>query len=364
MTVSTETSVQRRGLCLEPLDTLFFRDGRPFDAGSHLRSGTPRPQTLAGAVRTFLLTELGCDWKRLGNAVQKGASFVDALSDGQPEDAVLVAGLRCAGPWFCREGSIVVSMPANLMKTREGEEIVRIDPLDPSATLPGWVPPRPGMRPLWSRDLRPAKRLTGFLTLEGLHKYLEGRLPSVEDVVEAAQLFGHDRRIGIKLDPATLATLEGFIYSVALLAPVPGVTLYAEVEGPTRLLERLPTEPRPLPLGGEGRRVALSATEVIDWPKPKRGGRRRLLLLTAPGIFADGWCPANLDPVAAAVPGYEAVSGWDMARNGPKPTRFAAAAGSVYFLECEEDSVPSTLCDAEDDVLGWGHYVEGVWEYV
>ncbi len=47
------------GLRLDPLDTLFFRDGRPFDAANRVVGGLPNPQTLAGALRTNLLGASG-----------------------------------------------------------------------------------------------------------------------------------------------------------------------------------------------------------------------------------------------------------------------------------------------------------------
>ena len=66
--------------------------------------------------------------------------------------------------------------------------------------------------------------------------------------------------------------------------------------------------------------------------------------------------------MAAAVPGAVAVSGWDLARGGPKRTRFAAAAGSVYFLKALPENLPETLSDnPEDGAQGWGCYVKGVW---
>ncbi|MBN1903298.1 hypothetical protein JW926_18410, partial [Candidatus Sumerlaeota bacterium] len=42
-------------LIIEPLDTLFFRDGRPFGPTDHSNSGLPVPQTLAGMVKTRLM---------------------------------------------------------------------------------------------------------------------------------------------------------------------------------------------------------------------------------------------------------------------------------------------------------------------
>ena len=53
------------GLCLEALDVLFFRDGRPFmDGTEQMLSGLPLPQTLAGAICTALMQAAGCDFDR------------------------------------------------------------------------------------------------------------------------------------------------------------------------------------------------------------------------------------------------------------------------------------------------------------
>jgi CRISPR-associated protein Cmr3 len=62
------------------------------------------------------------------------------------------------------------------------------------------------------------------------------------------------------------------------------------------------------------------------------------------------------------VPGALAVSGWDLARGGPKPNRFAAQAGSTYFLDQPLDPWPGTLSDRpRDQQQGWGCYLKGVW---
>src|SRR5262245_53965921 len=59
------TTAARAGLCLEPLDTLFFRDGRPFDAANRVSGGLPQPQPLAGALRTALLAQHGFRFEHL-----------------------------------------------------------------------------------------------------------------------------------------------------------------------------------------------------------------------------------------------------------------------------------------------------------
>ena len=60
------------------------------------------------------------------------------------------------------------------------------------------------------------------------------------------------------------------------------------------------------------------------------------------------------------------VSGWNMATGGPRPTRFAVPAGSVYFLEGAAEFLSNDcLADSPDDrIQGWGCFARGVWNDV
>ncbi|MBC7335899.1 MAG: hypothetical protein H5U01_06470, partial [Clostridia bacterium] len=106
----------------------------------------------------------------------------------------------------------------------------------------------------------------------------------------------------------------------------------------------------------------------LEFPRAvPQQGQKPLVVLTTPGIFDDGWYPQCLagELVAAAVPGEVAVSGWDLVRRGPKPTRFAASAGSVYFLERLPETLSDTLSDKPlDQQQGWGCFLQGVWNDV
>ena len=93
--------------------------------------------------------------------------------------------------------------------------------------------------------------------------------------------------------------------------------------------------------------------------RPRSG---RLVMMTSPAWF-NGWRPDRLRPVAAAVPGYRAVSGWDLARGGPKPNRFMVPAGTVYFLDPGDAPPPAQLVETEDAMTGWGNFVEGNWNH-
>lgn len=350
------------GLELLPLDTLFFRDGRPFGEAVRAASGLPHPQTLAGALRTWFLRQAGCDFDALGRALAGGTSFDKALAQGQPPAAQAVAQTTFRGPWLYRDQNPLAPLPATILKTDDGE-YVRLDPLAPETRLPGWRSPMAGMRPLWRRGGKSAKHRPAFLTMIGLRQFLAGGVPQPAEVIDPECLYGFDERVGIGVDPQTYATQEGMIYAARMLALKDGVGFYAEVRGPKQALALLPDEPFPLTWGGEGRRAACRKVPAVDWPEEHpRQGEGALLLLTAPGLFPDGWRPPAIELVAAAVADSVAVSGWDLARGGPKPNRFAVAAGSVYFLE-QPLRRGASLCQGEDATVGWGTFLEGRWDY-
>lgn len=213
--------------------------------------------------------------------------------------------------------------------------------------------------------------MTGYLAPAGLQTFLAGKVPQREDVVEPQDLYDFDRRTGIGVDPDRLTAQESLIYSASFLTLKPGVHFYLEIDLPEDAPPGLWGGSQSLALGGEGRQVEIRPVETFSWPNVPAGtGQGVLLLLTTPGLFGAGWCPACLgdgtELVAASVPGHQAVSGWDLARGGPKATRFAVQAGSVYFVSGTLDKLPqNSLADClEDRRQGWGCYLRGVWNDV
>lgn len=365
-------------LALEPLDVLFFRDGRPFAPGAVLTSGRPVPQTLAGALRTWILEAKGCDFKALGEAVRKGQSFGEALA-AQSSALGALADMAIRGPWFTCNGQPVVPVPATLRRIERDndhpERIVRLNPFkDP---MPGWRSEL-GEKPLWWRGKGRLNPLgDAFLTMAGLAQFLNGKDPQPETVLR--DLLAYDRRVGIQIASATQTVVDGALFSAGFLALKPGVGLAAEIRLPKETGLEIPAA-TVLPLGGAGRRVAVTRREPLAWPRPQKHtapAKHRLLLLTTPALFEaneaqNAWKPPGLQPKAAAVPRPEPVSGWDLALRGPKPLRFAVPAGAVYFLDSPAGAhdamttdswVSGSLCTGETAAAGWGAFIEGVWDY-
>jgi CRISPR-associated protein Cmr3 len=246
--------------------------------------------------------------------------------------------------------------------------------------LPGWPHPEGGLLPLWQKGTPDAKYPGGFLTLVAIRRFLqEGQegIPEDSDWLELDDLCKFDLRTGIAVSPETLTAAESQIYGIRLLVlrrkverdgPHHGkrVCLYVEALLPEGTPARDEAFRGPLPLGGEGRYAVLEPTPPVGWDeRPGNGG---LLLLATPGLFGGGRedrpdriPAAQLRAAASGTP--LAVSGWDVARGGPKPTRFAVPAGAVYFTTGDIPLPDGSLCaDAEDAAQGWGFALRGAWK--
>ena len=363
------------GLRLDPLDTLFFRDGRPFDAANRVVGGLPNPQTLAGALRTTLLGASGFF------ARNERAHLATILAKGDPA----VTGAEFRGPFLAlAKGDALeplFEVPLVVARDKDKEWVRRAPG---SATLSGWNDPDGlGLRPVvWEKGGRPdAKGEAPWLTLAGVKAVLSGGTPDEKQVVERAQLSDHDNRTGIVIDTNSLATVEGQLYGIRLLSLNPDikegdwkgwkVCLYAEMRpGAGGSLDcAAALNGTPVPFGGEGKYVRATTVAKQDWPKFEPAAKSSLWYLATPTFLpfretSRRPLPSN---VAAAVsgPGIP-VSGWDVARRGPNATRFAVPAGACYFLDAAGDPngfLDATLSDIKNlRQSGWGFALQGTWE--
>ncbi len=392
---TTATPVQTVGLVMEPLDVLFFRDGRPFEQASYATSRPmPLPQTVAGAVWTALMQQHGCDFQRLANNVRSGATLQGALANQGLE---FLTEVSIQGPWLAVQHQerlhLLFAPPAHWRCCNS--RLVALRPV--SSQLLGWkstYSAEQELRPLWFYGQEELEKLPfswvpwnlmakmlqcSQIALEEVAQCFEecGLLRSGKEVKDWSDLAQRlpsfilpDRRTGIGLNSQTGTVQQGMIYSAEFLSllwrPQQDLqcALYVEVSLPQ---EKWPKEIKTLHLGGEMRHVRVVPKWFSAWEslrvevQPKH---KPYLVLTTPALCSSGWLPQALEGVveAAAVSGYEAVSGWDLVRGGPKPSRFALPAGSVFFLKQQLQSLPKALSDDSlDQQQGWGCYLQGVW---
>jgi CRISPR-associated protein Cmr3 len=212
------------------------------------------------------------------------------------------------------------------------------------------------------------ERAQGFLSLSGLKDYLAGKkIASEAAIADGGEnpLVGIAERTGIGVDPDTFSAQEGMIYAAGFLSLSKGIGFYGEALLPESAPAGAFDGIEIVSFGGEGRKAVLREVPAVNWPSAAAGaGQNSFLLLTTPAFFARGWKPQAIAGriAGAAVAEGTPVSGWDLARGGPKPTRFAAPAGSVYFLDESMTDAIDNLSEGEDDLLaGYGCCLKGVW---
>ena len=328
---------------LEPIDTLFFRDSRPFEAGTDAFAEStqmPSPLAVYGAIGSYLLRRKGADIN----------AFLDGGNDselGQYDSTLKDTPLKITGIFLSWDGITYLPAPANLICVNDSEYNLAM--------------PRDGADFKSDYDLRPleipkgkCKPVDGFLTLDDVNICRKGESVDSLKTLKPSEYSPGELRFGHRLDRAASVVEEGFLYAAMHLRFKDGIgdknytklRLLVSVSG----VNGLDSEDVVL-LGGEGRKARLTpADDGLDFKddevlsKIKQSGRFFVYLLT-PAVFGEGWCPSkwpgefgDASPVAAAVRKPLYLSGWQRkgsAHGSPRPLRKAVPPGSVYFFETD-----------------------------
>ena len=326
---------------LEPLDVLFLRGNQLFgEAGSYGEALMPPwPSVAAGAIRSHMLASDGIDLAafaigkaphpQLGTPQQPGSFVLEHFQLARQQgDAV----------------ELIVPLPADLVVSQASDGTPSVTALHPTALHPHIATSSPlPLVPVLAQSDRSKAASGWWLRQSGWQKYLQGQTPAAADLVHSRDLWAHDERIGIGLDVGTRSAADGKLFTARAVALKEGVGFAVAASGAT-----LPANAS-LRLGGDGRAAQLH-NAALTWPQADyaaiaKSGRCRLVL-TSPGIFADGWrlpgmaangqlqLPGvNARVVAASVNRAETISGWDLAARQRKAAVKAAGSASVYWLD-------------------------------
>ena len=341
-------------LFLEPLDVLVLRGNKLFgDPGSFGEALIPPwPSVAAGAIRSRMLADAGIDIAAFASG-QAGHDGVGTRDEPGPFSLTAFhVARRLAGQ---ENVEILVAPPADLVIGKDGERVI-VNRLQPQALHEALHASNPLPQVAVLAEATRSKPEGGYwLTEAGWRKYLQGKTPDAADLVKSSQLWVFDQRVGVGLDAGKRSAAEGRLFTVQAVAMREGVGFLAAIAGAN------PPQSGTVRLGGDGRAAAIRAIDHT-LPEPDYATiaqkRRCRFVLTTPGLFAEGWLPTGVQSIAgdrrfelggvkgrlvcAAVPRFEVVSGWDLARWTPKPAQRAAPAGSVYWLD-ELDATPEAL---------------------
>ena len=357
-------------VCFDPLDSLFFRDGSPYQKEETNQSGTasmfpPAPPTLVGAIRAACARVLG--WKSGDWCENK--EICEQLGNGED-----LGPLHFRGPFLVRckslsetiddKTELLFPAPANLIgkiekpndkpKNKNDKPTVRspallspshnaLDCNFGSARLPEVVanPRSEGVKLLHEKGW--------WITKEGLEQVLQNKLPNKEHLVHQSQLWSNEHRIGIARCDDSRTTKEGAMYSPSHIRLKKGVSIAMEVECLSQKCKKaLPVQPQPV--GGESRACWLRLCEhSLSFPKlPKWNADKETLRYTATVLTpADVSKPPTPEEqnyaglpghiVSACLPRPVILGGWDSLKCRPLPLKPYLAPGSVLFLEAKNE---------------------------
>ena len=369
---------------IEPLDVLILRDNKLFgDPGSYGQSSLPPwPSVAAGALRSWLLVHDDVDLARFAN----NEIIHPTLGTPAKPGSFILTNLQLAR----RRGESVECFrqpPADLMVMEEGNDITTRQ-LEPIALADGILSSTPLPKlPTLAQNAR-SKPASGYwLNEAGWAGYLEGKPVPSDGLVRANTLFQTELRVGIGLESNKRSVREGALFSTQVIA------MRSDKHGATGFMAtvsgaELPAEGM-LRFGGDGRGARISqatlptAHDLVDQILTTRCCR---IILTSPGVFANGWRLPGMDEegrfslngvrgrvVSACVQRGDVISGFDLAKRQPKPAERMAPAGSVYWLD-DLESDPETLRKLADHGLwpsedydaarraeGFNRFVFGLW---
>ena len=353
-------------LFLQPNDTFFFRDGRPFTKGDQSEGYSifpPPPSTILGALRTAYIAEHGdlpsFDAGKMAETI------------GTPNS---LGFMRLKGVFLAdRKSGIYYPIPLDLVvKKKEKDNILY--PLEV-------CPNNANLKSNASLSLKYLLRWNGK---EDVEAETSGKL---KPLYMQQYLLGKDRpirfnpnedficdepKIGIQRSRETLASEDNMLYRINMsrfqsrYSDMATLGFIADYECNTLLPDNKGLLPDKglFKLGGEGKSFLYELSKHNPDPFPTKDDVDKLrkaikdsgvfkLYFATPAIFKDGYLPKtnlkSIELVTAAVGKSVPIGGWNMKENKPKPTRRAVPAGSAYYYKMLEGC-------CVDDVINTFHY--------
>jgi CRISPR-associated protein Cmr3 len=371
-------------LLIEPHDSLFFRDGRPFnqddEGAAHIASlFPPSPRTVAQMIRAALAAGRGWtggDWRDRQDLVQElgdGPENIGRLRFTAPV-LVKIAGGNAAEPVYPAPLALVARFDEN-------GEIIAVARLSPGRAFSCDFSNGKARLPRLAAEDGAAgwKALDGwYVTHDGLQQFLDGENPDPNTFAKLGRLAPTERRVGIARDAGTRQAVSGALFATdhrRLAGKQERYAIcsgFAGAEGWTYARHR--------PFGGEHRFAWLDETEPPPSLRPcipAPGDTVCYLIVTTSPMLPsdDGWRTPSGKPardlpgqlVSACVGKPVMLGGWYSlgANFGPQPLQPHLPAGSVWFMKSSRDEFSGVELPASIGLraeFGYGGCVYGFWK--
>jgi len=317
---------------INPLDTLIFRDGRPFGSDSDGWANSlmlPSLTSIYGALRAIYFAQNS-----------KKINVSNITDDNDPTKNLIIKNL-----FFISKNIPIFPIPKDLvLKSKNDKNIYSLDLIENTTTSNS-------LEMIFKSAFDNASKANGFLTKSNFSKYLKGnkkvQFKSLENYILS------EAKIGIGRNDNTKSVDEGKLYRVGLKR-YRNLSIIVDFEGIEIEEEGL------LRFGGEGKGAYYKSIDDINLPQCEKldSDIFKLILLT-PAIFEQGWIPdfikdnfegefekIKVKLIATAIGKAEYIGGWDIQKNKPKSMFKAVPAGSVYYFKLLNSSDRDKIVEA------------------
>lgn len=381
----------------EPIDTLFFRDGKPFERGTENTAFSifpPSPRTFYGALRTLI--------------IMANSDLADYDKDTSLTTVVgnypSLGNLKLLGPFLAEKTSteyyLLFPIPKDLLYDKESGKVIKINPIELTSGFQSNIQFDSSIKlslPERSDDGNFLKggEIEGFLSSDRFLSYYlfdqYQELSASFEKIEDNSYFCTENKVGIKLDKATNTSELHYLFSL------PHKRLDKDIGFVFGVLDdsgKMPDNGK-FRLGGETRLVRFETVNNLqDIISKFNEGSKQILknknqikfVLFTPAIFEKGWAPDFLDEklegtlgnvklrlISCLLGKSEYIGGFDLAKGYPKEMKKAVPEGSVYFFEVLENQHNNlndliekynfNSIETDNDLLkqGFGQIIIGGW---
>ena len=309
------------------IDTLFFKDGRPFSMGEETWANDlfpPNPSVFAGAIRTAYLSN------------QK----IPAKDFNTEKDPTI--NLKIKAILYEIKKEIYLPVPSDLIfenlngnsRRLTALKLASAENLISNYKLPFYLQ--------YEGKENVTKDDKLLLSLQSFQNYLNGKYDNLE-FKNLGDFIKDEPKVGIGRDNLTKSTSEGKLYRINMKR-LDGLNFIVDFENINL------NEKGFLKFGGENKVVKYEESQhdiknLFNNMNKPQNKLVKLYLLT-PAIFKNGSFPDTdselfrkykMKLIAAAVDGYNSTGGFDMKSVEPKMMYRAVREGSVYFFEFDGD---------------------------
>ena len=342
-------------LKIDPFDTLFFRDGKPFTMGADSAAEgvfPPYPSTLFGAVRSAIIAQTHGLPAFLNEKLK---------TEIGTKDSYATASIEIKAVFLYREENIWFPAPLDLVgyenkekKTLDNVCVLRLQ------DAPPFISNQQHSSYLIAQSDDLNESAGYFFSENSLANYLNGA-PSGFDLLASQIFYQNEPKIGIKKNRDIGTTEESHLYRLEMCRLAKKTSLVCDILG----IPSLATS-GVLKFGGENRVVAYT---MLDKQLPEclacrndvieriKQTRRFKLYFVTPAIFSgdeagkgawrpnEKFLPSGVRFLTAAVGKAVSIGGWDVQRKSEKAMRKAIPAGSVYYYQIDDTIDPAVLYD-------------------